>query len=943
MAEQTNDPIDEIAVKLSLDSSAFASDLDSTMKDAEDRAQGAAEKIQGAFSGLSAGDKLTGLNIAATAEKAGISVEAVAKSLVDMNLAGGQSIEQLTALGKAAQTADFDMTDLADVVKLAGDQLGVAFSPEVTSAMAAGLEPLIGEEGGLAAAYRAALDQGQKFIEANPLVKWGKDVEAAIAEVTEAWKEHGKALPTEAVDQLRQKYAQLTGEGERTGKTDDEIRGGIDKLTNSLKGAAEGSGKMNNMQRALSMGMTTMLRMLSPILVAYKIFGAIVKELNEELKIAAASMQVVATNQVKVAQLTRQGFNMGGAGAALAQGVAQKQNVGAIGVQQTFGATVSKGAAAGLNTKQMYDLIDAATTFAKVYGTDATAATNTFIAAIESGNTDALQAFGIHLDDADVYAEALAMGLVNLGDELTAQNKKLVIQNVLLREADKVFSDYTETQTEYVKKQAQVTAELEGTKAAVGTLLTPLKALWDLMTSRVLLAGLQLAYMGFLLFGKGVSFAAATLATFVNNSVELFKWVEGKVTTEELTKFFDPKAVADRFNWVYNEMQKGFTDLVTGMVPAGDAAEKAAEDAAAGVEDAAKHALGVAGLLAAEGNRIIESHKDDTEAILQSWKDSIAQINADYMASVTAAAASLATDLAAIDEAFNNSTEQAQREHNKTMARMAEDHAVEMRRLEEDTQLDLEDAVRERDARAIRDILKRYRIERDRREEDYQINRRRRNEDYADQMAEMRRQYLLRRAERQRQFEDEIAQAKAEKERRAAEADERYAKDMAELKARIMAEFEAYLKANSDLLGAHGDMLGAMYDQLNAALGPGGWAEAFWQRYLAIIQGVYASIAGAGGYVGGDQPYGPGGGSRARGGTFFATGPSTLAVGEIPERVDITPMSRQGTGADRRGGGRDKITVALNIGLDDGLVAKVVDQSMQGVAEVIVEVSKGRR
>jgi hypothetical protein len=37
------------------------------------------------------------------------------------------------------------------------------------------------------------------------------------------------------------------------------------------------------------------------------------------------------------------------------------------------------------------------------------------------------------------------------------------------------------------------------------------------------------------------------------------------------------------------------------------------------------------------------------------------------------------------------------------------------------------------------------------------------------------------------------------------------------------------------------------------------------------------------------------------------------------------------------------VTVALNIGLDKGLVADIVDQSANEVAQVIVEVSKGRR
>jgi len=944
MAEQTNDPIDEIAVKLSLDSSAFASDLDGTMKDAEDRAQEAADKISSKFSGMTTGDKLMGLNVAASAQKTGVSIKEMAQAMVDMTDAGGMSVEQLTALGNAANTADFDMKDLADVVKMAGEQLGVSFSPEVTNAMATGLQSLIGVEGGLATAYEEAIKQGQKFIEENPLVKWGTQVEAAIQEVNTAWEEQGKALPTEAIDQLRGKYEQLIGVGEKQGRSEEQIQEAIDNTTESMKAAAKGGDKMNTMQRAMSMGMTTMLRMFSPILLAFKAYQMIVKELNLELKLAAESMMTVALNQVKVAQLARQGINMGGTAAAQAGAVASKQGVGALGVQQTFGATVAKAGAMGLSSQQLYGLIDAGNTYAKVYGVNATQATEAFLSAIESGNVSALVQYGIVIDEDRIQGEALNSSLIKIGDTLTAEQRKLVIRNLVMRDSNKLLADYTATQTDFQKKQAQTNVALEASRVAVGKILTPFKEFVELTTNRALVAGLQLMYVGFMGLATAASVVTGVLAEMLTEFAAVWRWTTKKMTGEELVAFLDEKEVTRRTAAYRKTMFAGIMDITNQFAAVSDATDKTLDDAAQGTAQVATDAMGAFNMMVVEGKRIVDSHKGDIEGILQNWKDTLAQINADYLATITQAAASLAADLASIDEEFATNTEQAQRDHNKTMARMAEDHAVEMRRLEEDTQLELEDAVRSRDARAIRDILKRYRIERDRREEDYQITRRRRNEDYADQMAQMRREYLKRRAERQRQFEDEIAQAKAEKERRAAEADERYQKDMAELTARMAAEFELFLKANADLLGAHADMLGGMYDQLNAALGPGGWAEAFWLRYLAIIQGVYASIASAGRYVGGDQPYGPGGGSRARGGTFFATGPSTLAVGEIPERVDITPMSRQGVGADRRGGaGRDKITVALNIGLDDGLVAKVVDQSMQGVAEVIVEVSKGRR
>ena len=86
--------------------------------------------------------------------------------------------------------------------------------------------------------------------------------------------------------------------------------------------------------------------------------------------------------------------------------------------------------------------------------------------------------------------------------------------------------------------------------------------------------------------------------------------------------------------------------------------------------------------------------------------------------------------------------------------------------------------------------------------------------------------------------------------------------------------------------------------------------------------------------------------SFQRGGSFIATSPQLIEVGESsPERVTITPLSGatgQPRGAGGMGGDRSG-KVEVNIGLDDGLVGEIVDQSMNEMADVVVSINRGGR
>jgi len=101
------------------------------------------------------------------------------------------------------------------------------------------------------------------------------------------------------------------------------------------------------------------------------------------------------------------------------------------------------------------------------------------------------------------------------------------------------------------------------------------------------------------------------------------------------------------------------------------------------------------------------------------------------------------------------------------------------------------------------------------------------------------------------------------------------------------------------------DSLTSIYTLLNKYMGPGGYYDQIYSYIAGVAANVNLAPGGTSGVLQDPSqtqvtqlvsPYTgrrPGGGFQ-RGGTMFATTPQMIRVGEIPERVDITPLSRAG-------------------------------------------------
>lgn len=135
--------------------------------------------------------------------------------------------------------------------------------------------------------------------------------------------------------------------------------------------------------------------------------------------------------------------------------------------------------------------------------------------------------------------------------------------------------------------------------------------------------------------------------------------------------------------------------------------------------------------------------------------------------------------------------------------RRTEDHLREMRRLEDQFLFDLQDAVRERDARAIVDLERRFAMESQRKEEDFNVDSGRREEDQSQELAEIRQHETERRNEILASQAQELEELRLAEETKRLELETRRRDDLEKLDASLIEkrnkEMTNYQERQADL------------------------------------------------------------------------------------------------------------------------------------------------
>jgi hypothetical protein len=310
----------------------------------------------------------------------------------------------------------------------------------------------------------------------------------------------------------------------------------------------------------------------------------------------------------------------------------------------------------------------------------------------------------------------------------------------------------------------------------------------------------------------------------------------------------------------------------------------------------------------------------------------------------------LSKNLASIDKQAAESRLQTTLDFNLREEREEQDHILRMQRLEEDYLMNLDDAVRERDALAVLQLQRQHKLEKKRAEEDAGKAKRRRKEDFELELAEIERQRQIKRAAAIADFKERMERLAEEERIRAERAREDAEREKRLLEKHMNERVARIIKGLQSELNLTAEQLKLMFKLMDRFYGSDGW-------FVQLVSNYYKWLAKQGAPVSVDDYQGEGGGTggtdqedrlpRAfqRGGSFIATSPQLISVAESsPERVDITPLS--GATGQPRGGGVDGDrggTVEVQIGLDDGLVGEIVDQSMNEMANVVISINRGGR
>lgn len=326
---------------------------------------------------------------------------------------------------------------------------------------------------------------------------------------------------------------------------------------------------------------------------------------------------------------------------------------------------------------------------------------------------------------------------------------------------------------------------------------------------------------------------------------------------------------------------------------------------------------------------------DIAAELWQEYQDAVSEIQADFADRRADLEADYRQEVADEEAEHQRRKAEAQVEFNRREKREAEDHKIDMRRLEEDYLMELDDLVRERDAKGVLMAQRRYNVEKRRKEEDYSLGKNRREQDFQYEQKQMEYQRAIRLQLMKREYEERQVELAKQEQKALVKANEAYTKQL-ELERKAAEEsLRTILEAAKARLSLSQQELKALYDMLKAAL----------PAFTSVWSGIYGAGASKGsGWSGMPGVPSSTGTGHQRGGTFFAVGPTAASFGEGgPERVDVTPLSAS-TGQARPGfgggNGNGKVQIELAVKADPMLMVEIAEKTMSDVADVVVRLTK---
>jgi len=755
------------------------------------------------------------------------------------------------------------------------------------------------------------------------IMKLGIEMQQPMADI---WKEMNREI-----DKVVPKMEEMTqGPGAK----------GIPQVT---KGLSQQSGMLSGI-----------LGKLSGIAAGYLTFRTAAKFIKESVE--AAKLAIDQTIQLTLAVREHQRA-VGEAAPTVREAIQQAERL-----SDTYG--IQRGAARQLVTEsmqmtrnlkltgeQLESMQESAVVLGETMGIDVVRSMQILTDFMTTGHTAALEQLGFTLDESSLRVEAIQRGYITYGEVLDDATMRLVALDLVeerAAESKQDLIDADNTRTGQLKAQ---NIELDKQKEILGKFLLPIWQQIQIVGAKGLTALTQLLTVLtiklFEFFVGVISFIqsfADMIQTFQDIGFEGIMERGGFAAVRE--EAFTARQAENQA--ALNESMRGFLEAGTEL---GDETAENLDKAGRAYEEFADKVDTAADEYAMSMKKFQAAYDRDFEAAQRRLDDELARIDQRFKDRREKMGLDLAHSLEDINRQARQRRERTTRDHYNTQEKELADHQLRMRRLEEDYIFDLQDAVRERDARAVLDLRRRYNMDKKRAEEDFKIRDKRRKEDLRLELAEIEQQRLLKRNQRIEAFNEEIMQLAEQEDlrkRQALDAFDQRISDLNDKYGELLKQEGAFLAESLGLNAEHAEEL---FKLLESMYGETGFVVAFIEginEYLAAqnlvlpgVSGPYLSGVVNPGGLSQDEMRGRSAGvQRQRGGTMFATSPQLIQVGETPERIDFTRMSAS-TGGQRDGArGGDPIQINLSVDADEGLKVEVADFTMSEIAEVFVSIDK---
>lgn len=624
------------------------------------------------------------------------------------------------------------------------------------------------------------------------------------------------------------------------------------------------------------------------------------------------------------------------------------------------------------------------------------------VTTVLTDNSKGAANLGIDLREAAIQSKALKMGLLEAGEaasELTAKEKEMVKFQIIIDSAAgdaERWADFLDTNSAKLSENTAAWEEFQVAAGGFFATLTP--------AVTGMLEGLTGAVNMFkslvILFDVGRVAVANFFGAISTGANALDAIRKGILSFQDIPKIFDkiaseavPKLFAkipnDAPDWFKNLFGKFFTDVETATAEVEDLTSidnDETEDTLAKLDDQLRD-IAIDAQHAKEDLEVLLSQKQ--EDIEVKFNQKTQDIDTEYIRKEEDAAVDLQRKISDIERDAardrQNVLDKAREEEKKA----EEDHQLKLWELKMRYLMDLEDALHARDARQIIRLQRQYELDKELLEKKKEQEDQERQDSLEADLEDVEAKRQERLQDAQIEYQQKLADLAVAKQRELEELNTWKAREQADLQVwyqRELEEIDRQTQQKIERLLAgyieegklHEEQQEAIHQILLKYFGENkklvddlvAYTNNAFGGMASMIQGVFVQagslLAGLGAEVGsvainpfaGSQTIPTydqmlqnqisGGGQRyGEGGTVIATKPTRAVFGERgPEVAQFAPLNRNGRDVNKLfgdvGGGGGEGRISLDILLSPDLEARIVEHSMDGVAEVVTRVNRSK-